>query len=182
MDGRSLLVGAEGTVLYQHTPQPSRIPVVLGAAISGDRTQIALISGIDPQTLTVVERRTGEFVDHSLQTLESDFRREVRLSFGEEGRFLYYEVDDGLGVLDVRKGESRRLLASGGLESLDSGSEFNAAAFRLATGSKLVLFRPPDSVLLSRDLAADRLFVKVIGRSLILGFEGVLLRADLEEG
>jgi hypothetical protein len=182
MDGRSLLVGAEGDVLYQHTPEAGRIPVVLAAAVSGDRNQIALISGIDPQTLTVIERRAGEFLPHSRQTLDSDFRREVRLSFGAEGRFLFYEVEEGLGVLEIRKKESRRVLTGGVLYSLDSGSDFNAAAFRSAEGSKLVLFRPLDSVLLSRELPADRLFVKVVGPSLILGFDGVLLRADLEEG
>jgi hypothetical protein len=49
-------------------------------------------------------------------------------------------------------------------------------------GSKLLIFRPLDSVLLSREIAAERVYVKVLGSSLILGFKGVLLRCDLLEG
>jgi hypothetical protein len=182
LDGRALLVGAEGDVLYQHMPEAGRIPVVLASAVSKDRNQIAMISGIDPQTLTIIERRAEQFVPHFMRNLGSDFRREVRLSFSADGRFLFYEVEDGLGVLDVRKDSSGRFLTTGVLESVDSGPEFAAAAFRTAEGSKLLLFRPLDSILLSREVAAKRLYVKVLGRSLILGFDGVLLRADLLEG
>jgi hypothetical protein len=181
MDGRALLVGAEGEVIYQYTPDGSRIPVLLGTAVSSDRNHIALISGIDPQTLTVVERRAEEFVPDFMQSLDSDFRREVRLNFSPDARFLFYEVENGLGVLDVRKKSSGRLLASGVLESMDSGPEFTAAAFRSAGGSKLLIFRPLDSVLLSREIAAEGVYVKVLGSSLILGFNGVLLRCVLLE-
>jgi hypothetical protein len=182
MDGRALLIGAAGDVLYQYTPEEGRFPVILATAVSEDRSQIALISGIDPQTLTVVERRPEEFVPYFVQNLDSDFRREVRLSFSAEGRFLFYETGDGLGVLDVRKRDSRRFLTTGVLESVDSGYEFSAASFRVAEGSRLLLFRPLDSMLLSREVSANRLFVKVLSRSLILGFDDVLLRADLLEG
>jgi len=182
MDGRALLVGAEGDVLYQLTTEASRIPIVLATAVSEDRNQIALISGIDPQTLMVVERRAEGFVPGFKQNLDSDFRREVRLSFSPEARFLFYEVEEGLGVLDVRKKSKARFLTEGVLESMDSSPEFTAAAFRLSQGSKLLIFRPLDSVLLSREVAADRVYVKVLGSSLILGFNGVLLRADLLEG
>jgi hypothetical protein len=183
MDGRALLVNAEGDVVYQHTPDGSRIPVLLGTAVSRDRNQIALFSGIDPQRLTFVQRRAEEFVPAYSQNLDSDFRREVRLSFSPDARFLFYEIEEGLGVLDVRKKSSGRFLTAGVLESMDSGPEFSAAAFRLdAGGSKLLVFRPLDSVLLSREIAADRVYVKVLGNSLVLGLKGVLLRADLLEG
>ncbi len=183
MDGRALLVGAEGDVLYEHTPDGSRIPVLLGTAVSRDRNQIALISGIDPQRLTIVQRRAEEFVPDYTQDLDSDFRREVRLSFSPDARFLFYEIEEGLGVLDVRTKSSGRFLTSGVLESMDSSPEFSAAAFRLDSGgSKLLVFRPPGSVLLSREIAADGVYVKVLGNCLILGLKGVLLRADLLEG
>lgn len=182
MDGRALLLDEEGGVLYQHTPDASKIPVLLGAAVSQDRNQIALISGIDPQRLIVVERRAEEFVPAFTQLLDSDFRREVQLRFAAEARFLFYEVENGLGVLDVRKKSSGRFPASGVLQSMDSSAQFSAAAFRLTEGSRLVIFRPLDSVLLSREVAVRRVYVKVIGRSLILGLNEVLLRADLLEG
>jgi hypothetical protein len=182
MDGRALLIDGEGDILYQHNPDASRIPIVLGAAVSEDGNKIALICGIDPQTLIVVQRRAEEFVPDFVQELDSDFRREVQVRFAPDTRFLFYEVEDGLGILDARKKSIGGVTASGVLQSMDSGPEFSAAAFRLAEGSKLVIFRPLDSVLLSREIAAEQVYVKVIGSSLILGLNGVLLRADLLEG
>jgi hypothetical protein len=181
MDGRALLIDSEGDVIYQHTLDESRIPVLLGAAISEDRRWIALVSGIDPQLLTIVERRAGQFVPVFTQQLDSDFRREVQVRFDQTARFLFFEVGEGLGMLDVRKKASARLPSSGVLESMDSGPEFAAAAFRLAEGSLLLVFRPLDTLLLSKQLNAERLYVKAIGNSLILGYDGVLLRADLVE-
>jgi hypothetical protein len=181
MDGRALLIDAEGEVIYQHAPDESRISVLLGAAISEDRRWIALVSGIDPQTLTIVEHRAGQFVPVSTRQLDSDFRREVQVRFDPGDQFLFYEVAGGLGVLDVRKKGGARLLSSGVLESIDSSPEFTAAAFRLAEGSRLLVFRSLDTLLLSRELDAERLYVKTMGNSLILGYDGVLLRADLVE-
>jgi len=64
---------------------------------------------------------------------------------------------------------------------MDSSSEFSAGAFGLAEGSRLLVFRPLDSVLLSREVDAEQVYLRVLGNSLILGFNGVLLRADLLE-
>jgi hypothetical protein len=181
MDGRALLVDADGDVMYQYAANDSRIPVLLGTAVSGDQNQIALISGIDPQTLVVVQRRAGEFVPDFRQKLDSDFRREVQLCFSPDARFLFYEVEGGLSVLDVRKMNSARFLTNGVLESIDSSSEFTAATFGLEGGSRLLIFRPLDSLILSRELNAEGMYVRVMGNALILGFEGMLLRADLVE-
>jgi hypothetical protein len=181
MDGRALLIDANGDVMYQYSPPESRIPVLLGAAVSGDQNQIALVSGIDPQTLVVLQRRAEDFVEEFRQILDTDFRREVQLRFSPDGRFLFYEGEGGLSVLDTRKSSCRRLPTEGVLGFVDSSSEFTAASFRLEGGSGLLIFRPLDSVLLSRQLDAGRVYVRVLGSALILGLEGVLLRADLVE-
>jgi hypothetical protein len=193
MDGRALLIDADGKVTYRYSAQPSRIPVLLGAAVSGDQNQIALISGIGPQTLVLVQRRAEEFVQDFRQELDSDYRREVQLRFSPDARFLFYEVDGGLSVLDVRKKSGARFLTNGVLESIDSSLEFTAATFRLESATRLLIFRPLDSLLLLRalspeiapetasGLSAEGVYVKVMGSALILGFDGVLLRADLVE-
>ena len=182
MDGRVLVVGAEGGVEHERTSEGSRIPVVLGSAISQDRSRIALISGIEPQRLSVLQRREGELATELALELNSDFRREVQLRFAPDGRFLFYEIEEGLGVLDTRKRSSMQFIIPGVLESFDTDREFTVAAFRSAEGSKLLILRPLDSVLLSRELSAGRVYVKVLGSSLILGLEGYVLRADLLEG
>ncbi|UCF97619.1 MAG: hypothetical protein JSV89_20975 [Spirochaetaceae bacterium] len=182
MDGRALVIGAAGEVEHQQTIDGSRIPVMLAAAVSADRNRIALISGIDPQFLSVVQRRDGELITEFNLELSSDFRREVQLRFSPDTRFLFYEVEDGLAVLDVRRRSTVEFGAAGVLRSLDSSGELTAAAFRRAEGSGLLILRPLDAVILSRELAAEHVYVKVLGGSLILALDDVLLRADLVEG
>ncbi len=182
MDGRLLLIGSDGEVIYEQETGGSRIPVILGTAITEDRQQIALFSGIDPQSLSIVRRLDNEFVTEVALDLDSDFRREVDLSFSPDARFLYFEVEEGLGVLDIRKKITAGILSPGVLWSVDVASDFSAAAFRTQRGSNLLIFRPLRSVLLSRQLAVPDVFLRIIDNSLILGIDGFLLRADLTEG
>jgi hypothetical protein len=182
MDGRFLVVDAGGRITHQQMTEGSRIPVVLGAAVSEDRNRIALVSGIDPQRLSVVQRRGGELTTELAMDLGSDIRREVQLRFGPGDRFLFHEAEDGLGVIDVRRKKTSRIPVPGVLDCLDVGPFFAAAAFRSDEGSRLLIFRPRDSVLFSRSLAEAGTYIRILGRSLVLGLDGVLLRADLVEG
>jgi hypothetical protein len=182
MDGHLLLIGADGKVLYEQETEGSRIPVILGTAITEDRQQIALFSGIDPQSLSIVQRLDNEFVSEVALDLDSDFRREVDLSFSPDARFLYFEGEEGLGVLDIRRKITAGILSPGVLRSVDAASDFSAAAFRTERGSNLLIFRPLSSVLLSRQLAVPDIFLRIIDNSLVLGIGGFLLRADLTEG
>jgi hypothetical protein len=158
------------------------LPIILGTAVSEDRNQLAIISGIDPQKLTILQQQEEGYAEGLMLELTSDFRREVQLGFAADPRFLLFEIRDGLGVLDTRKGKMSEFLIPGVVQSLDGDSNFQVAALRRTEGSQLLIFRPLESVLLSRRLAAEQIYVKVLGDSLILGMDGVLLRADLMEG
>lgn len=182
MDGRALLVDSEGRLIHQHTTEGARLPIILGTAVSEDRNQLAIISGIDPQKLTILQQQEEGYAEGLMLELTSDFRREVQLGFAADPRFLLFEIRDGLGVLDTRKGKMSEFLIPGVVQSLDGDSNFQVAALRRTEGSQLLIFRPLESVLLSRRLAAEQIYVKVLGDSLILGMDGVLLRADLMEG
>ena len=135
MDGRFLLVDAGGRITHQKMTEGSRIPVVLGSAVSEDRNRIALVSGIDPQRLTVVQRRAGELAGELALDLGSDMRREVQLRFGPGDRFLFHEAEDGLGVVDVRRKNASKIPVPGVLDCLDTGPFFAAASFRGEEGS-----------------------------------------------
>ncbi len=182
MEGKLLYIGSDGKILYEYEPRGSRIHVVLGTAISGDGQKLAILSGIDPQRLDVIERRGRVFSPLYTLDLPSDFRREVTLRFGPEDRFLFFEVEDGLGVLDVRKAQTATVQIPGVLRALDANSALSVAAFESADSFRLLVFRPFAPVLLSCGLKADDVFVKVLGSSLVLGLDANLLRADLLEG
>ena len=156
--------------------------VVLGTDITSDGSQIALISGIDPQKLTLLRRQGQQLVVQNTLKLSSDFRREVMLQFDPQGRYLHFEAEGGLGVLDINNEIVLSIPALGVMKYLDCGNEFSAASFQNESGSLLVVFRPQGTVMLSRKLEARQLYVKILENSLILGLEEFLLRADLVEG
>lgn len=182
MEGALVFVGADGQPLDEHRPEGSRMAVVLGTDITSDGSQIALISGIDPQKLTLLRRQGQQLVVQNTLKLSSDFRREVMLQFDPQGRYLHFEAEGGLGVLDINNEIVVSIPALGVMKYLDCGNEFSAASFQNESGSLLVVFRPQGTVMLSRKLEARQLYVKILENSLILGLEGFLLRSDLVEG
>ena len=104
------------------------------------------------------------------------------MRFSPDARFLYFETQEGLGVLDIRKKVIAAILSPGVLRSVAAASGFSAAVYRTERGSNLLVFRPPSSLLLSRQLVDTDVFLRIIDDSLILGIDGFLLRADLTEG
>lgn len=179
LDGSLKLLDPGGKITQDFLPDPSRIQVILGAALAPGR--LAVLSGIDPQRLTLLEKRGGQY--SPLQTLDtgSDLRREALLGFLADGRFLACETDAGLALRDLRGTASSHL--PGRPIALSSTAEgLLALGSRDAEGSRLRLLRPLSSPLYERSLAAGQLFLRFLDRSLLLGFAGRLLRVDYLEG
>ena len=178
LDGRATLFGPGGEILFAIDPSGSRVPVILGTALA-DGGELALVSGIDPQTLILVGGEQRE----SSRTIElgSDFRREVVLRFAPAGRFLYVEQEDGLLVLEQDRDRLTRLELPGRLESLAAGSRFAAAAFGAAGESTLVVFRPPAVTVAAASVPGDSVWTRISGPSLFVGLDDELLRADIVE-
>jgi hypothetical protein len=179
LDGTVKLLEAGGRIAQDFLPEPSRIPVILGVALAPGR--LAVLSGIDPQRLTILERRGGQFAPVQTLATGADLRREALMHFSADGRFLAYETDTGLALRDLRRGAASEL--PGRLLALGSdGDGLLALGCREGGGSRLRLLRPLSSVLYERPLPAGDLFLRFLDRSLLIGFPGRLLRADyLEE-
>jgi hypothetical protein len=182
LDGRVLSVGPRGEVLYEYSPSGSRIPVVLSVAVAPKGSPIAAVVGIDPQRLLLIEREGAALAPTLTLDLGSDFRREILLRFGGEGRFLYVEGVNELRVLDVRKHRLSTLPLPGRVRGLAGGGVLTAVAVRGELGMRLLVFRPLQTVLCEMPLGSDRPFLKVLDDALFVGQEGYLLRADIVSG
>jgi hypothetical protein len=178
LDGRAALYGPGGELLTRLDPAGSRISVILGTALS-DGGGLAVVSGIDPQRLVLAEGQRYE----SVRTVElsSDFRREVAMRFSPGGRFLYVEQEDGLLVLESARDRVSRLPLSGRLKSLAVGREFAVAAAGDSSRSRLTVFRPLAAPVAVASLPGGGAWSRVSGRSVFVGLEDELLRADLVE-
>jgi len=178
LDGRAVLYGPAGETLFRIDPSGSRIPVILGTALSVTGTA-ALVSGIDPQKLVLAQ---GErFETQRVVELASDFRREVALRFGPDGRFLYVEQENELMMFEPARERIARLPLPGRLKSLSAGREFAIAASGDAGTSRLAVFRPLAAPLAMASLPAASVWSTVSGRSLFVGLDEELLRADVVE-
>jgi hypothetical protein len=137
------------------------------------------VAGIDPQTLMLVRGEGHESV--STFGLKSDFRREVLLRFGPEGRFLYVEGEDGLTILEPARERESRISLPGRLQSFAAGTDFAAATTAGAGAARLLVFRPPASPLAEARLASAPKWSRISGKSLLVGLENELVRADVVE-
>jgi hypothetical protein len=205
LDGTLKLLDRGGRIAQDFQPESSRISVILGAALSPAR--LAVLSGIDPQRLTILERRGAEYAPLESLATGSDLRRAATMRFTADGRFLAYETDSGLALRNLRGGGSSvlpgRLLAlsSSGAGLLAVGSRAEGTVSRAEgaasrgvgqgsegtgsredTGSRLRILRPLASPLYEQHLAAGDLFLRFLDGVLLLGIPGRLLRVDYLEG
>ena len=178
LDGRAMRFGAGGELAFEIDPSGSRIPVILGTALA-ESGELALVAGIDPQMLILVRGEGYETV-RSLN-VPSDFRREVFLSYGPTGRFLYLEQEEGLEVFEPGRDRRDRLSLPGRLKSFAAGREFAAAVSARAEAALLVVFRPLASPLAVASLSTAPEWSKISDSSLFVGLDDKLLRADLVE-
>jgi hypothetical protein len=184
VEGKIMFFGPQGELRYESMDSASRIPVVLGTAISRDAEHLAWISGIDPQRLSLVNRKDDEFSPHFSLDLESDFRREIFLKFSDEGKFLLFESPGGVQLLDLARRRSFSVSLPGVLRrvALASAQDMLALGTKSGEGSALLVFHPLDRGLYRKELESPDLFLKVIDNHLLLAVGDHLLRLDLLEG
>ena len=179
LDGTAKLIDAKGRIEQELVPAGSRIPVILGVAFRQDR--LAVLSGIDPQRLSLLARKNGAFAGGEPLATGSDLRRESLMRFTVDGNFLAYETESGLALQEL-DGKAGAVL-SGRLLALDSSPEgIVAVGQRDGEGCLLRLLRPLSSPVYSRRLPAADLFLRFLDGGLLVGFPGRLLRADYLEG
>lgn len=184
LDGTLKLLDSGGKITLDFLPDASRIPVILGAALAPGR--LAVLSGIDPQRLTLLEKRGAQYAPIQTLATGSDLRREALLGFLADGRFLACETDTGLALRDLRRAASSELpgrplaLSSTAAGLLALGSREGGGS--RPGGIRLRVLRPLSSPLYERSLAAGDLFLRFLDGSLLLGLPGRLLRADYLEG
>lgn len=184
VDGKVMFFGAGGELLYEGADAGSRLSVVLATALRNDAGQLAWISGLDPQRLSIVNRKDNDFSSHFSLDLESDFRREIRLRYLAGGRFLCFEAPRGLQLLDLSRRRTYPVALPGEVRELALASEQEMMAVGAAEGEQtaLLVFHPLNRRLYVREIKASDLFLKVIGNHLLLAFGDHLLRLDLLEG
>ncbi|GAB6393277.1 MAG: hypothetical protein MdMp014T_2650 [Treponematales bacterium] len=182
LDGAVELIGPDGKpAVLPFAPGGSRLPVILGCALSQDGSRAAIVSGIDKQRFLFLARSGNTLNVAYHEFLSGGFRRPVRVVFTENGGRVVYEREGGVGLFDASSGVSAFIPLEGDIIALDEdGSE--GAVFVLLAGegnekTLAVVRGPDDEVIRSRFHSEDAFLgrrlsrVYVGGGSAIVSFE-----------
>lgn len=192
LDGAAVLVDGQGRQAFSFEPGGSRFSIVLGAAISGDGSRLAVVSGIDSQRFLALERLgagPGGAIDFRVvyhEFLGEGFRRPVHVSFVDGGRRAVFEREGGIGIYDAGSRSTRSLRIDGELRAIDGygGQGLLFAVFDRGGGAKdfvgmRISGRRPGVAMLA-PFRSGSAFVGRMGSRLVVGGDRALAAFDLE--
>ena len=191
LNGSMLLLDRKGSPIFEYSPKGSRIPVIVGDAVAPDGSLLAAVSGIGPQYLTVLRRQNAMtprnatapgFAVIAILGLPSEYRREVRISFSPDSRCLVLEGAAGPGLFDPSRGVLRWVSLHGTLAGTawPGNGRFAALACRDSGHAQLAIEPASGVVVYREEFAARELSLATIEGQLLLGWDGQLLRIDVE--
>jgi len=183
LNGTLVLLDRAGAPVLEYAPGGSRVAVIAGDAVSPNGSRIAAVCGIDPQYLVVLRRTDTGYEAESRERLPSAFRREVRMGFSPDSRWVFLEGASGPGVYDPARRSMRWLNLPGPLAAASSARFGRVAAFAsLDSGGVTLALEPPGGIAVCREhFTAGRVFLGTINGQLLAGWDGTLARIDVEE-
>ncbi len=183
LDGMIRIFNNSGELIGDYLETASRIPIILGSAISPDGKDVIALSGIDPQKLLLIRTREPGKAETFTMHLTSDYRREVFIKFSESGRLVYFESGNGLGIFEV---ESKRITIipfQGSLIGFDE-SQHNgimSVLYKTDSGVELRVCTTRGKVLYSKSFKSEFTHLRHIDDHILLGCDDILLRVDVVE-
>lgn len=103
VDGRCLVMDNQGRDFFWYQPGGSRIEVIYGAALSHKGRYLAVLSGLDPQRVILLEARDAGFRPLNHVALQENFRRTVLFHYAEDDRRVFWEGYEALRYYDFKK-------------------------------------------------------------------------------
>jgi hypothetical protein len=186
LDGTVEILNRDGKQFFYFPPGGSRLPVILGCAISRDGSRLGIISGIDDQRFLLLERYgdpgRGEFRVAYHEFLDDGFRRPVHISFIDNDDRIIFERPGGLGIYDLRNRTNRAIPLEGTILALDSeGGEGIFFAINAQPGrqKELVGIKLPGTIILRAPFISDYVFLRRSGPRLYLGGGSALAAFEL---
>lgn len=183
LDGDFLVLNSRGEIISDFQPAGSRIRVVYGVALSDDSRNAAIISGIGPQKLSILEQRNGTFIPIFNLELEDEFRRPVYLGFSDDGAFVGYETSGGIKYLDFSTGSLHAVEFPGDLLSVNfpGKGSLTMVVSRHNEWGTLQIFEPGGEYAINQDFLGSLIDLKRRGKTLYLGIDNRIERIDMVE-
>ncbi len=183
LNGTLQLLTRHGAPVFQTALGGSRIPVVYGCSVSRDGSMIASVSGIDPQVLTILARSGSSYSVMEKHAMRTDFRREARITFSADSRYLVFEDRDAVGLFEPEEKRFARIGMPGNLAATAFLQDGRVAALASERGNHvdLRLVAPFLTSIGSESFTAADFSLGTVDGQLLLGIDGRLLRVDVGE-
>jgi hypothetical protein len=94
IDGRCLVIDKEGKDHFWYQPGGSRIEAIYGSALSHQGNTMAVLSGLDPQRVIILDQRESGFRPLDHLEVEENYRRSVPFYFAEDDKRVYWQGFD----------------------------------------------------------------------------------------
>ncbi|MBN2051594.1 MAG: hypothetical protein JW760_14170 [Spirochaetales bacterium] len=107
INGSLVLLSDEGKEIYTTQPVGSRIQAIYGCAMTPGAEKLAVVSGLDPQTLLFFERRNDTYKMEEMFRFPEPVRHSVFMAFSEDGRYLVTASDSRTFLYSFEEGALR---------------------------------------------------------------------------
>ncbi len=180
-DGQLTLVRNDGSAAFSFYPGGSDLAVILGAAISADGTLAACVSGIEPQRFLLIKITGDQYKVIHHENLKGNLRRQTFVDFEENGKFAFFESENGLGIIDCKNLETSHLPLEG--QVIASGEYPGDALFIILSKNEkrytISAVERPNHLVASEHFIADNAFLVQRGKSVYLGTGKNISRIDI---
>ncbi len=196
LNGQVDVFNNAGASVFQKTPGSSSMPVVLGISLSKSGNRMAIISGIEPQIVTIYDVAAGRFTPTDTRSMRSDFRRPVIIRCIDDSEVTAIETDGGIELIDQKSHGSHTVVLPGTLQSivehrieglivagsLEKSASGEAGTDRTQGVARAAFFLPDGRSVFRLRFPASTLFMHSSANGLIFGAEGALFEIDFSVG
>jgi hypothetical protein len=184
LDGSITILDYTGHLVHRTEPSGSRIPIIVGCALSPDGRKVALVSGIDQQRFLLITHEGGAWRISHHEFIGEGFRRPVPMRFVGGSRYVVYECAGGVGIYDSYTFSSRRVPLQGRVMSVADSPADKMFFVIDAVGARdrsLVAVQYGGSVVITAPFTSDDSFLRFEAGALYWGGSGKLAAFRLDK-
>lgn len=185
LNGNVLVLGEKGKDLFQTSPSGSKYSLILKVGVSSDERFVGIISGLEPQKLTIYERAQKNFRAVTIIDLKDNQRRAVKGLFVDGGAHFLYEQQDAVEIADPISRVRASVPISGSIVSFGEAPLLGLLSVVTENESTYegLSFLPSGNIILRyRFLKKSAFFFRQTGEFLLFGVDGRLFRVDIKAG
>ncbi len=179
----AILLDEKGKKIFTFNPEVSRINAIYGVSLSRNGGNLLVVSGIEPQIVTLLSRKGNTYrTEYSLK-LGSALRHHVLCGFSSDGTTALIEREKSVILLNISNRNMVTIPLEGVLQTFSQKDLHSPLYTAVHKGSESIFssFTKEGAAVFSFSLSGSKPFFKVENSSLYLGADNRLMKLDVVE-